>query len=283
MTPRVDSEVGPLRSVVLHRPGPELQRLTPRNADRLLFDGIPWVERAQLEHDRFAATLRDRGVEVLPLGDLLVDALHDEAARTSGIAAAVDERILGRELGAAVRGQLAGLAPAELADALTGGLTFRELGDGEHSLVRRMHGPDDFAVDPLPNLMFTRDSSMRVGERVVAAVMGMPARRREASLVALAHAGRPGAGWPTPTPATPRRSRAATSCCSRPGSSPSAPASAPAPAGAERSPARSSSMRARPHGARRADHPGRAQMHLDTVCTMVDVDAIVVFPERPDA
>ena len=62
--PRVDSEIGPLRTVVLHRPGAELERLTPRNADRLLFDGIPWVERAQVEHDAFAATLRARGVEV---------------------------------------------------------------------------------------------------------------------------------------------------------------------------------------------------------------------------
>ena len=56
--PRVDSEVGRLRTVMLHRPGPELSRLTPRNNDRLLFDGIPWVERAQVEHDAFASALR---------------------------------------------------------------------------------------------------------------------------------------------------------------------------------------------------------------------------------
>ncbi|GMA86941.1 hypothetical protein GCM10025868_21910 [Angustibacter aerolatus] len=63
-----DSEVGRLRTVVLHRPGNELRRLTPRNNDRLLFDGIPWVDRAQDEHDAFAAALTDRGVEVLYLG-----------------------------------------------------------------------------------------------------------------------------------------------------------------------------------------------------------------------
>ena len=62
-----DSEVGRLRTVMLHRPGPELQRLTPRNNDRLLFDGIPWVDRAQDEHDAFADALRGRGVEVLYL------------------------------------------------------------------------------------------------------------------------------------------------------------------------------------------------------------------------
>src|SRR5580765_230033 len=66
-----DSEVGNLRTVMLHRPGPELKRLTPRNNDRLLFDGIPWVSRAQDEHDAFAQALRDRDVEVLFLTDLL--------------------------------------------------------------------------------------------------------------------------------------------------------------------------------------------------------------------
>ena len=63
----VDSEVGQLRTVLLHRPGPELARLTPRNNDSLLFDGIPWVGRAQEEHDIFAGALRDRGVTVLYL------------------------------------------------------------------------------------------------------------------------------------------------------------------------------------------------------------------------
>ncbi len=86
----VDSEVGRLRVAIVHRPGPELQRLTPRNNDRLLFDGLPWVARAQEEHDNFAGLLRSRGVEVLLLGDLLVEALNSGAARMHGISAAVD-------------------------------------------------------------------------------------------------------------------------------------------------------------------------------------------------
>ena len=61
----VASEVGRLRTVLLHRPGDELRRLTPRNNDQLLFDGVPWVDRAQEEHDAFAQALRDRDVEVL--------------------------------------------------------------------------------------------------------------------------------------------------------------------------------------------------------------------------
>ena len=77
----VSSEVGRLRTVLLHRPGPELQRLTPRNNADLLFDGLPWVARAQEEHDGFAGALRERGVEVLYLAELLAETLEIEAAR----------------------------------------------------------------------------------------------------------------------------------------------------------------------------------------------------------
>src|SRR3546814_16354765 len=77
----------------LHRPGDELKRLTPRNNDELLFDALPWVDRAQEEHDQFATVLRERGVEVLLLSDLLTEALEvSGAARIQGIAAAVDAR-----------------------------------------------------------------------------------------------------------------------------------------------------------------------------------------------
>src|SRR5919201_4964461 len=90
VTHYVDSEVGRLGSVLLHRPGPELARLTPRNNDSLLFDAIPWVGRAQDEHDAFAAALRTRGVEVLYLTELLQDALEYRSARqeaTAGVLA----------------------------------------------------------------------------------------------------------------------------------------------------------------------------------------------------
>jgi len=83
--PGVSTEVGRLRTVLLHRPGPELQRLTPRNNDKLLFDGIPWVSRAQEEHDAFAEALRARGVEVLYLTELLVETLAGADARAHAI------------------------------------------------------------------------------------------------------------------------------------------------------------------------------------------------------
>ena len=83
--PGVRSEVGRLRTVMLHRPGDELRRLTPRNNDALLFDGLPWVDRAQDEHDAFADVLRGRGVEVLYLSDLLAETLADPDARRQAI------------------------------------------------------------------------------------------------------------------------------------------------------------------------------------------------------
>jgi arginine deiminase len=282
--PRVDTEVGPLRTVVLHRPGPELERLTPRNADRLLFDGIPWVERAQLEHDRFAATLSRHGVRVLLLADLLRTALDDADTRTRGIADAVDERVLGRELGAAVRAELAAMGPDDLGNALVGGLTFRELGDGQNSLVRRMHGPDEFAVDPLPNLMFTRDSSMRVGDRVVAAAMGMPARRREAALVALAHRGHSELGGvPHTDPRDPSPVEGGDVLLLAPGVLAVGVGERTSPAGAE-SFARAMFDAGLAHTVLAVPiTQRRATMHLDTVATMVDVDTMVVFPEVLDA
>ena len=83
-TPGVATEVGRLRTVMLHRPGNELRRLTPRNNDALLFDGLPWVDRAQEEHDAFAEALRSHGVEVLYLADLLAETLEVAEGRTAG-------------------------------------------------------------------------------------------------------------------------------------------------------------------------------------------------------
>src|SRR3954471_8693609 len=117
-----DSEVGRLRTEMLHRPGPELKRLTPRNNDKLLFDGIPWVHRAQDEHDAFATELRNRGVEVLYLTDLLTETLEQEDAR----AAAIEEALRDLDLRDTMRGSRGGLrgdaTPAELTTYLTAGI-----------------------------------------------------------------------------------------------------------------------------------------------------------------
>ena len=145
----MESEVGPLRAVLLHRPGDELKRLTPRNNDQLLFDSIPWVDRAQEEHDAFAETLKSRGADVLLLANALVTALTDERAHAAAADTAVDRRRVGHELADALGSHLSSLSAAGLADVLTGGMTFEELPAAEGaSLVRKMHHPHDFVVDP---------------------------------------------------------------------------------------------------------------------------------------
>ncbi|WP_448334092.1 arginine deiminase family protein, partial [Streptomyces sp. DSM 41534] len=189
-----NSEVGTLRAVILHRPGPELQRLTPRNNDALLFDGLPWVAKAQREHDAFADVLRSRGVEVLLLADLLTEALaHSGAARMHGISAAVDARRLGVPLAQELSAYLRGLAPADLAHILMAGMTFNEVPfhGAELSLVRLMHHGGDFVIEPLPNLLFTRDSSFWIGPRVAITSLALPARVRETSLTDLIYAHHP--------------------------------------------------------------------------------------------
>ena len=181
---RVDSEVGRLRTVLLHRPGPELKRLTPRNNDQLLFDGIPWVGRAQEEHDAFAEALRDHGVEVLYLTELLQDALEYQSARDEAIGQALADPRLGDQLRRIVAGHLADLTTEDLSQVLVAGLAHEELKTGR-GLVYQLMDRHDFVIDPLPNLLFTRDSSAWIRDRVAVTSLAMPAHRRETTLTDL--------------------------------------------------------------------------------------------------
>lgn len=174
----VNSEVGQLRTVMLHRPGPELARLTPRNSADLLFDGIPWVGRAQQEHDQFAEALRGRGVEVLILRDLLTEALAVGEARQTVIEHTLADPRLGDELRRSIAGRLSNLNPSELADVSMAGLTKDEL-RSDNGIVSRLMGSHEFVLPPLPNLLFTRDSSVWLGGEVAVTSPSMPARRRE--------------------------------------------------------------------------------------------------------
>ena len=283
----VDSEVGTLRSVILHRPDAELTRLTPRNNDALLFDGLPWVARAQEEHDAFAALLRSRGVEVLLLSDLLIEALASGAARIQGIAAAVDARRLGLPLAQELSAHLRGLPPPELAYVLMAGMTFTELpftADAGTSLVRRMHVHDDFVIEPLPNLMFTRDSSFWIGPRVAMTSLALPARIRETSLTDLIYAHHPrflGVRRAYESHTAPVEGGDVLLLA--PGVVAVGVGERTTPAGAE--------ALARSLCDDDPAHPvlavpiaqERATMHLDTVCTMVDVDAAVMYPAITDS
>ena len=282
-----NSEVGTLRAVILHRPGPELQRLTPRNNDTLLFDGLPWVARAQEEHDAFAALLRSRGVEVLLLGGLLTEALaHSGAARMHGIAAAVDSRRLGLPLAQELSAYLRTLEAGALSHVLMAGMTFDELpfGENELSLVRRMHHGGDFVIDPLPNLLFARDSSFWIGPRVAITSLALPARARETSLTDLIYAHHPrflGVRRAYESRSAPVEGGDVLLLA--PGVVAVGVGERTTPAGAEAL-ARSLFDDDLAHTVLAVPiAQERAQMHLDTVCTMVDTDAVVMYPNIVDS
>lgn len=175
----VDSEVGVLRRVILHRPDLELKRLTPTNKDALLFDDVLWVKRARQEHDAFADALAERGVEVLHLQDLLADALALPQARREVLDGTLATVQLGRALGAAVREWLDELPARELAQHLIGGIAVDELPFRSAALSALVPPLDGFVLAPLPNHVFTRDTSCWVYGGVSVNAMAKPARRRE--------------------------------------------------------------------------------------------------------
>lgn len=158
----VDSEAGRLRRVILHRPDLELKRLTPSNKDALLFDDVLWVRRARAEHDGFADVLRDRGVAVHLFGDLLAETLAIPAARSLVLDRVFDEKEYGPLATDHLRAAFETLPAPELASVLVGGMTKREFLDAhpEPTSVRfHVMDLDDFLLGPLPNHLFTRDTS----------------------------------------------------------------------------------------------------------------------------
>jgi arginine deiminase len=177
----VDSEVGQLNTVLVHRPGLELQRMTPRHVSRVLFGTLPWVSKAREEHDVLCEQLRDQGVRVLYFTALLQDTLQYSSARDEAVRLAVADTRLGDELRTQLHAYLDNLDSEQLATVLIAGLTPEELRLG-HGVVFELLDRHDFVLDPLPNLMFTRDSSFWIGDRVGVASLG-PDRRREADLM----------------------------------------------------------------------------------------------------
>jgi arginine deiminase len=267
---------------MLHRPGPELKRLTPRNNDKLLFDGIPWVGRAQDEHDAFAAALREHGVEVLYLADLLTTALETETARDETIATVLADARLGTSLRAATESYLRGLHPEDLAITLMAGLAHEEMAP-VGGLVYRFMDRHDFVVDPLPNLLFTRDSSVWVRDRVVVTSLAMPARMRETSLTGAIYRHHPRfAGTELVHGPDHEPVEGGDVLLLAPGVVAVGVGERTSPAGVERlartmfDKGLASTVLAVPIAQE------RATMHLDTVCTMVDVDAVVMYPNIAD-
>jgi arginine deiminase len=179
-THHVDSEAGRLRQVILHRPGLELTRLTPRNVDELLFDDILWAKRAREEHDAFAQVLRDHGVRVHYYADLLAQTLDLAPARAWLLNQIVNEATIGPALVEPLLALAGELEGQTLAEYLIGGVLKDELRlKNPHSLVWNALDGEDFALPPLPNHLFPRDNSCWIYDRVTVNPMAKPARRRE--------------------------------------------------------------------------------------------------------
>jgi arginine deiminase len=179
----VHSEVGTLHTVMVCRPGLAHHRLTPGNCADLLFDDVLWVSEAQKDHADFVRQMRDRGVEVLELHEMLADILAIPAARSW----VLDRRITANDVGLgmerALRPWLNALPPAQLAEHLTGGIALLDVPRSQiSSMVAAAYGGTDFVVPPVPNTLFQRDPSCWIYDGVTVNPMFWPARKPETLL-----------------------------------------------------------------------------------------------------
>jgi arginine deiminase len=176
----VDSEVGQLKQVVVHRPGLELSRLTPQNVDELLFDDVMWAQRAREEHDAFVRKLEDKGVQVHLFGDLLAEVLETDEGREFVLERVTNEHTVGPQLVQPLRELAEGVDGATMVDYFIGGILKRdlELPKGA-SLLWDYLDDYDFVLTPLPNHLFQRDNTAFVYDGLSVHPMAKPARIRE--------------------------------------------------------------------------------------------------------
>ncbi len=175
----VYSEVGKLRKVLVHRPDLSLKRLTPSNCEELLFDGVLWVKKARWEHDMFVDHMRSRGIDVVLVSDLLTETMKDPQARKWLLDRKVTANEQGLLFSQELRGWLNEMDATDLATYLIGGLLVRELPPEFKSFAKLIAEPTDFVLVPLPNHLFTRDTSCWIYNGVSLNPMYWPARRQE--------------------------------------------------------------------------------------------------------
>lgn len=183
----VYSEVGRLRKVLVCAPGLAHERLTPSNCDDLLFDDVLWVQNAQRDHLDFVNKMTARGTEVVELHDVLAQTMADQTAREW----LLDRKIVANEVGIGLveetRAHLDALAPTELARFLIGGLSTRDLprdlAPGYRALVREAHGGHEYLMPPLPNTLYTRDTTCWIHGGVTLNPLYWPARKDETLLM----------------------------------------------------------------------------------------------------
>lgn len=180
---RVNSEIGRLKTVMLHRPGEELEALTPEYMGRMLFDDVPYLKKAQEEHDAFAQTLRDNGVEVLYLDQLVAESLYTEEIKWQFIKemvrASKQDDSYSTE---AIINYLGNMDTLAMVRKIMAGVKKDEVSVMEPQNKQLHHYMVDdypFYLDPMPNLYFTRDPAAAIGNGVSVNKMHWPARRRE--------------------------------------------------------------------------------------------------------
>ncbi len=296
----VYSEVGRLRKVMVHRPDLSLRRLTPGNHDDFLFDDVLWVDRAAEEHDTFVRLMKDEGVKVYYLQELLAETLAaEEENRRLMLERVVNEMTVGISAVDAVRICLMEMEPDALAKHLIGGLTVSELecmymeGLGRFSLTAAAAGPDTFLLPPLPNTLFTRDSSCWMYTGVALNAMYWPVRRLEVMNVAAIYRGHPMFRhasfefWYPPLGNAGKFDVQDFGRSSLEGGDVMPIGNATVLIGiSERTQARTIEQVARSLFAKKAAERiivaqmsrDRAHMHLDTVFTMLDRDTVTLFP-----
>lgn len=302
----VGSEVGRLRKVLVHRPDLELRRLTPENHHDLLFDDVLWVRKARQEHDAFVDVMRDAGVDVLYLQTLLAETLDDAEARKLAVELAFTPYSVGPGAVEEMRA-LAMEAPSpRLASYLVAGITREEMKeaglDVDHlsrrSLLAATIWCEDFILPPLPNSVFTRDSSSWIYDGVTLNAMASEARHRETVNVALIYRYHPlfrNAGAPhllAPTdPLTQVEAQDFGQATLEGGDILPIGNGAVLVGWSERTSGRAIELLAQAlfrHGS--AERviacrmtKDRRHMHLDTVCTFLDRDAVTVYPRVVEA
>ncbi|EID16807.1 arginine deiminase [Mycolicibacterium phlei] len=183
----VHSEVGKLRKVLVCSPGLAHERLTPTNCDSLLFDDVLWVQSARRDHLDFVDKMRERGVEVVELHDLLAEIVVDPAAKGW----LLDRKIVPNEVGLGLvddtRAYLDELPPARLAELLIGGMSIRDLpadlGAGYRALARENSGVTEYLMPPLPNTLYTRDTTCWIYGGLTLNPLFWPARHDETLLM----------------------------------------------------------------------------------------------------
>jgi len=180
------SEVGRLRRVMVHRPGLEHTRLTPSNAEELLFDDVIWVARAKAEHDMFVEVMRDRGVEVFHAEQLLAEALAKPEAKDWVSSHILSERQIGITASRRAREWVETADAPVVAEFLIGGMTRADVNE-DVGLMWKSADPNTMLLPPLPNFLFQRDPSCWIFGGVTLNPMTKPARKPETMIMEIVY------------------------------------------------------------------------------------------------